>query len=165
MYNPLGEQYWSQTPQRHGLKEGERIAVKYILKPCSNTSTNAMVMREQDPENHLKMVMAEHLENNGAEFRFYIQPFVDSETTPIEDTHIAWNEIKAPATEVGTLYVPKQECLNNADFLSGFENHSFTPWHSLPEHKPLGVVNRARRALYFHSSLKRHKDNNTPNHA
>jgi hypothetical protein len=25
----------------------------------------------------------------------------------------------------------------------------FNPWHSLPEHRPLGSSNRARRTMYF----------------
>ena len=37
------------------------------------------------------------------------------------------------------------------------ENLSFTPWHSLPEHRPLGGINRARKAIYRAISRQRHE--------
>ena len=42
------------------------------------------------------------------------------------------------------------------------ENLSFTPWHSLPQHRPLGAVNRVRRTVYESVSKKRHALNQTP---
>jgi hypothetical protein len=42
------------------------------------------------------------------------------------------------------------------------ENLSFTPWHSLPEHRPLGNLNRARKKVYEATSRKRHLENNAP---
>jgi hypothetical protein len=29
------------------------------------------------------------------------------------------------------------------------ENLAFAPWHALPEHRPLGANNRARRIIYI----------------
>ena len=39
---------------------------------------------------------------------------------------------------------------------------SFTPWHSLPEHQPIGGVNRIRKAVYERASTLRHTENNVP---
>jgi hypothetical protein len=39
------------------------------------------------------------------------------------------------------------------------ENLSYTPWHALPEHEPLGSINRARRAIYTAISKARHEIN------
>jgi hypothetical protein len=36
---------------------------------------------------------------------------------------------------------------------------SFTPWRVTAEHAPLGNIMRARKAVYRHSSLLRHKIN------
>ena len=36
------------------------------------------------------------------------------------------------------------------------ENLSFTPWHSLPAHRPLGGINRARKEIYRAISKQRH---------
>jgi hypothetical protein len=34
---------------------------------------------------------------------------------------------------------------------------SFTPWHALPEHKPLGSINRLRKVVYERISNTRHQ--------
>ena len=39
------------------------------------------------------------------------------------------------------------------------ENLSFTPWHSLSEHRPLGGIARARRVIYESISKLRHAAN------
>ena len=38
------------------------------------------------------------------------------------------------------------------------ESLSFSPWHCLPEHQPLGGVNRARNKIYNQLSEKRKLD-------
>ena len=42
------------------------------------------------------------------------------------------------------------------------EHLSFTPWHSLPEHRPIGGVNRIRKTVYEQISTLRHNANKTP---
>jgi hypothetical protein len=37
---------------------------------------------------------------------------------------------------------------------------SFSPWHALEEHRPLGGINRARRIVYPASSELRHENLN-----
>ena len=39
---------------------------------------------------------------------------------------------------------------------------SFTPWHSLAAHKPLGGINRARKTVYTAISTLRHQLNGVP---
>ena len=42
------------------------------------------------------------------------------------------------------------------------ENLSFTPWHSLPEHRPIGGIIRVRKAVYLAVSTLRHRLNQAP---
>ena len=42
------------------------------------------------------------------------------------------------------------------------ENLSFNPWRTLPEHRPLGSINRARLQVYPAISRFRHRKNNAP---
>jgi hypothetical protein len=42
------------------------------------------------------------------------------------------------------------------------DNLSFTPWHALSEHRPLGGIQRARRVVYETISKLRHGLNNAP---
>jgi hypothetical protein len=39
---------------------------------------------------------------------------------------------------------------------------SFTPWRVTAEHAPLGNIMRARKEVYRHSSIARHKLNQQP---
>ena len=42
------------------------------------------------------------------------------------------------------------------------ENLSFSPWHCLDDHRPLGGINRARRFVYQYISALRHELNQAP---
>ena len=57
--------------------------------------------------------------------------------------------------------IPRQTFDTTARMSFG-ENLSYTPWHCLPEHRPLGGINRARRVVYEAISKVRHKSNNEP---
>jgi hypothetical protein len=39
------------------------------------------------------------------------------------------------------------------------EQLSFTPWHTLPAHEPVGAINRVRHAVYQAISIYRHRRN------
>lgn len=71
----------------------------------------------------------------------------DPANQPVEDPTILWDERKAPFVEVANIRIPKQTFDSEAqqDFC---ENLSFTPWHALPEHRPVGGINRMRKAVY-----------------
>jgi hypothetical protein len=54
-----------------------------------------------------------------------------------------------------------QDC--DSDWQADYgENLSFTPWHALPEHRPLGGINRAREVIYEAISTQRHTYNREP---
>src|SRR5262249_48761244 len=61
---------------------------------------------------------------------------------------------------VATIIIPHQEFATPArDRFC--ETLSFTPWHALPQHRPLGAVNRMRRVAYEAISKLRHELNGT----
>ena len=45
----------------------------------------------------------------------------------------------------------------NPEQMAFFESLSWNPWNALPEHVPLGGINRARKGVYEDSSGLRHK--------
>jgi hypothetical protein len=51
------------------------------------------------------------------------------------------------------------------DQLKFCEDASFNPWHSLPDHQPLGGINRARRGAYETSVAERRRINGVSNKA
>ena len=69
-----------------------------------------------------------------------------------------WLEEEAPFYKVATITIPEQtfDTLEQNEFC---ENLSFTPWHALPEHRPLGSVNRLRKVIYAHISRTRREAN------
>ena len=46
--------------------------------------------------------------------------------------------------------------------LTACENLSFTPWHTLLEHRPIGGIQRARKEIYQTISKVRHELNQQP---
>lgn len=148
--NPLSIPYWSTQPYRFG---NENQAVKYFLKPVTKIGNNQV---SEDPGFLRKNLASELIEKEVA-FDFYIQFQEDAETMPIEDPTVPW---KSKFHKVAMLKVEKQEC-DSEERRSFGENLSFNPWHSLPEHQPLGNFNRARKVAYIEMSKYRHKWNKT----
>ena len=76
----------------------------------------------------------------------------------MEDTRTEWSEEEAPFYKVATITIPKQ-IFDTPEQNEFCENLSFTPWHALPEHRPLGSVNRMRKVIYGHISRMRREAN------
>lgn len=151
--NPLQIQYWSQTPYKLG-----NSAVKYSTKPQSEQSDSIPTSPTFD---YLEEIMAKQLTDEDAYFDFMIQVQTDPVKMPVEDATIIWDEGLSPFQKVATIRIPSQ-VFNTPEQIEFAENLSFTPWHSLPEHRPLGNTNRVRRQVYEAVSKVRHQRNNQP---
>ena len=151
--NPLQIQYWSQTPYKLGSR-----AVKYSAKPRSSRSDP---IPTSPGFNYLEEAMTKQLADEDAYFDFMIQVQTDPVKMPVEDATIIWNESLSPFEKVATIRIPAQ-VFNTPEQLEFAENLSFTPWHALPEHRPLGSMNRVRRKVYETISKFRHQRNNEP---
>lgn len=139
--NPLLIQYWSMAP----FKFGERI-VKMSVKPPQTEQPPATL---PEAENYLREAIVKYLteEKQDAYFDFFIQFYVDEEKTPIENLVQEWQESDSPLIKVATIRIPRQtfdfEERKRLD-----EGLLFTPWHTIPEHEPVGSVNLSRKKLY-----------------
>lgn len=153
--SPLETRYWSTVPFRLGTGPG-RQAVKYSARPCA-AGTSAI---PSDPHpDYLREAMASALGAGDACFDFLVQPRA-GERMSVEDSRTEWDEMEAPFVKVATLTIPRQVFISLAQ--GAFcEELSFTPWHALPEHRPLGGVNRVRRVVYQSVSELRHQLNGT----
>lgn len=149
--SPLETRYWSTVPFRLGTGP-DRQAVKYSVRPCF---PSASAIPANPGPNYLREAMAETLRVGDACFDFLIQPRAAA-TMSVEDSRTEWTEAEAPFLKIATILIPRQTF--NSPMQDEFcENLSFTPWHSLPEHRPLGGVNRVRRVVYESISLLRHQ--------
>ncbi|GAX43300.1 hypothetical protein NIES4075_43130 [Tolypothrix sp. NIES-4075] len=145
--SPLEIQYWSTTPYKLGNR-----AIKFSAKPSPDNISRRTVSTS---ENYLREAMVEHLNSKEACFDFLVQFQTDADKMPIEDSTVEW---KSPFLKVATIKIPPQS-FDSSEQMEFCENLSYTPWHSLPEHQPLGVINRCRKPIYNTISQARHQLN------
>jgi hypothetical protein len=153
--NPLQARYWSMVPYQLGIGS-DRQAVKYSVRSCSNVVDP---IPKEPGHDFLRDALRNTLQRGDACMDFLVQPRIPS-SMDVEDSRIEWKEAQAPFFKVATIRIPRQtfDTPQQNEFC---ENLSFTPWHALPEHKPLGVTNRLRKVIYDHISRVRHEMNDT----
>ncbi len=156
--SPLSTRYWSSVPFLLGTGPG-RQAVKYSARPCDAAVSG--IPSHPNP-NYLREAMVRTLGASDACFEFLVQPRAGSSMS-VEDSRTEWTEAEAPFYKVATITIARQVFDTPAQNAFG-EDLSFTPWHSLPEHRPLGGVNRVRRVVYQSISELRHRMNGTEPH-
>lgn len=154
--NPLDVTYYSVTPYQLGLGDA-RSAVKYSATPCTAPPDSSE--DEDGGPNFLRHAMQERLDQGAACFDFRVQTRPD-DSFSVEDVITEWDQDAAPFVPVATITIPAQE-FDTADQNATCEALSFNPWHALPEHKPLGTINRMRRFVYETISALRHQMNDT----
>ena len=153
--NPLQTRYWSMVPYQLGIGP-DRQAVKYSARSC----TAAVDPIPNHPKHDfLRDALRTSLQKGDACMEFLVQPRTSS-TLLVEDAMTEWKETQAPFYQVATIRIP-QQVFDTPDQNKFCENLSFTPWHTLAEHKPLGVINRMRKVIYDRISQVRHEMNST----
>jgi hypothetical protein len=151
--NPLTSRFWSSVPYKLG-----DAAVKYSVRPCGGTVPAGKSGSSPDS---LREAMAATLRSSDACLEFMVQFQADAVKMPVEDPSIEWDETASPFIPVATIKIPKQT-FDSQDQMAYCEALSFTPWHSLPEHRPIGGVNRIRKFVYERASTLRHATNAWP---
>jgi catalase len=145
----LNTQFYSVSAFKLGPQEN----VKYSARPCKEV--RAADVNRSHP-NFLREEMVKRLSNGSACFDFLVQLQVPGKNMPVEDTTVEWSEKDSPFLPVARLDIPSQQFEANNDVCEGL---AFNPWHSLPEHKPIGVMNRIRKAVYLEVSRYRRQTN------
>jgi hypothetical protein len=133
--------YWSATPYLFGPGR----AVKYRMWPTSAERSPEPGPRPS--ETYLTDALIARLRDADATFELGVQFQTDAEKMPIEDAMEEWSERESPCQRVATLRIPKQR-FDAAEQWQACEAMRFDPWHALADHRPLGGMNRARRAIY-----------------
>ncbi len=149
--NPLDIRYWSMTPYLFG-----DVACKFSVRPASPNSR----FTGTDGPDFLRRNLSRHLAEDSAAFDFLVQLRGDPDAMPIEDPTVTWDEDTSPFIPVARLTIPKQG-FESQEQMAFCENLSFTPWHCVPAHRPLGGINRSRLAVYETISRLRHALNGT----
>lgn len=151
--NLLEVPYFSQTAYLFGER-----AVQYHISPRQPAVSK---MPRNETTNFLRERLIKDLADDDAYFDFEIQFQTDAKKMPIEDANVAWKEKLSPYRKVATIKIPSQSCDSPAHRAFA-ENVSFNAWRTLPEHRPIGGINRARREVYPVISQFRHHRNAAP---
>lgn len=155
--------FFSATPVRLGRRDDpNRTAFKYAVSRCQETRSHNIVGKKD--ANYLRKNLLYTLRKNETacfDFKIQLQKFPD--VMPIEDSSVAWPEKKkhfpfmhpnndkfSPYINVGKIYfsLADNRFMNTKERKDYCEDLSFNPWHSIPEHKPLGRTMRMRRDVY-----------------
>lgn len=151
--NPLQTRYWSMVPYQLGAGP-DRQAVKYSARSCAATVDP---MPDTAGDNFLRAALRTTLQNGDSCMEFLVQTRT-SKHMSVEDSMTEWKEEQAPFSRVASIRIPRQT-FDTAEQNGFCEKLSFSPWHALAEHKPLGVTNRMRKVIYERISRVRHAMN------
>jgi catalase len=160
--NPLYTQYYSMTAYALGVDGSSKVkpppyrhAMKYSARSCTPPDHRSPDTREDD---YLRRTLAEHLAGSDGCFEFLVQVQDPSKNMPIEDPTVRWSESDAPFRVVATIHIDSQTF--DTDEQNRFcENLAFTPWHGHVDLRPLGGLNRIRKAVYEGIAVYRHARN------
>lgn len=148
--NILQIRYFSPVPYALGP-----YVVKYVATPRVAVFDT---LPSEPRDNFLRERAAAQLAQGEAVFDFAVQVQRDETCMPLDDPLKIWSLALSPPRTLATLRILKQD-FDTQDINCYGENLSFNPWHSLPEHQPLGTLNLARKTIYETLSAYRHKAN------
>jgi hypothetical protein len=154
--HPLGETFFTQVPMRFGA-----YIAKLRLKPAS-AALNALTDKSVDithSPNALRELMREYFASQSGEWELQAQLCRDLERMPIENSSIVWSEELSPFLTVGQLTLPQQDAWAESSAQRIEDALSFSPWHGIEAHRPLGSVMRVRKAVYEASAQFRASHN------
>jgi hypothetical protein len=141
----LGETFYSQVPVRFG-----NYIAKLAVAPVSPELT-ALVQAPLDVNgvpNGLREAVVNFFRDHGGVWEVRAQLCTNLDEMPVEDASIAWPEKKSPYRGIGRITVKPQTAWSAARSAAVDDGMSFSPWHGLAAHQPLGSIMRVRKMAY-----------------
>ncbi len=135
--------------------------IKYRVIPIpENCPAYAIPKPNTDLPNFLRSALYQQLslDRMPACFALQVQRQNPDYYMPIEDPSVEWDEKIAQFETVADIRLLAQDFDSSEQNLF-CDNLSFNPWHALPEHRPIGGINRLRKAVYEAVSVYRHDRN------
>lgn len=154
--SPTQTTYFSVSPYKFG-----EANAKFRVAPDPDSCPNyTLPPQNQDLPNFLRSALNQQLSTDRvpACFVLQVQRQDPSRYMPIEDTSIEWQESDAPFETVARIKVPAQDFDTPKQNLA-CDNLSFNPWFGIEAHRPIGGINRLRKAVYEAVSDYRHSRN------
>lgn len=161
MTHMLAETFYTQAPLLYGP-----YMAKLSAAPVSG-SLQRLIGRQLDlrgKPNGLREAVVEFFRTRGGVWELRAQLCTDPARMPIEDASVRWPEDLSPYVPVARITVPPQEAWSDARSQAIDDGLSFSPWHGLAAHRPLGSIMRARKVVYEESARFRAEHNRLPIH-
>lgn len=154
--SPTRTTYFSVSP----YKFGEANAKFRVMPDPERCPAYTLPKQNQDLPNFLRSALNQQLSTDRmpACFVLQIQRQDANKYMPIEDTSIEWREQDSPFQTVARITLPPQDFDTPALNLQ-CDNLSFNPWFGIDAHRPIGGINRLRKAVYEAVSDYRHSRN------
>ena len=141
----LGDTFWSQTPFRFGdyVAKVRLLPVSPELKALKDEH-----LKINGVPNALREACQDFFSRAGGLWDLQVQLRTDAKAMPIEDASKEWSDEDSPYRTVARIKVTPQTGWSEArsDVVDG--GYSFSVWHGLAAHRPLGGVNRTRLKSY-----------------
>lgn len=149
--SPLWNRYFSNTAYKLGPHN-----IKFSTESCSAPTTT--IEQNTDDKDFLRKTLAKEIATTEGCFYFKVQLQQPDKNMPIENPSVLWNESDSPFVTVARITIPAQE-FDRIEQQQFCEDLAFSPWNTLPEHRPIGELNRIRKAVYRASSTYRQEQN------
>ncbi len=157
--HPLSEIYYSATPFLYGP-----YMAKFSIAPVSEDLTmhgHDHIEIDGNPT-AIREAMLDHFAIMGGEWELRVQLCTDLDAMPVENAAKVWPEDQSPFVCVARLIVEPQTAWSEARSAAIDDGMSFSPWHGLEAHRPLGSINRLRRTAYEASARARSEREHRP---
>jgi hypothetical protein len=160
--SPLRATYHSMTP----YLLGEDTVVRYVATPRQIPPPDATGWRAPGPNFLRRALLAELRPRtpapiDEASFDFCVQLRHRARPEDVEDASRPWRGRHDARIPLARIRIPFQD-FDTAARWHRAETLSFNPWHCLPQHRPLGGLNRMRLAVYCASLEVRRRLNMIP---
>lgn len=141
----LGDSFYSQVP----LRFGDHIA-KIALVPVSPdlTALTDKPLDDTSAPNAIREAVLAHFRTHGGTWELRAQLCLNLDDMPVEDASVVWPETASPYRTIATLTAAPQASWSEARAAFVDDGLSFSPWHGLAAHRPLGGIMRMRKSAY-----------------
>jgi hypothetical protein len=137
--SPLALQYYSMAP----FLFGSGRAVKFSARPCS--AVGFTDLSTADNPNFLRDALWKGLASGPACFELLVQE--RKENMDVENALVEWPESVSPFRRVGKIDISAGQKSSEMRERA-CEGLTFNPWNAPAEQRPLGGINRLRKAVY-----------------
>ncbi|MEU0104429.1 MULTISPECIES: LodA/GoxA family CTQ-dependent oxidase [unclassified Streptomyces] len=153
----LTARYWGVLPYAFGPDRH----VKYSLVPVSCPPGDPAATPPDEDPSFFREDLRHRLVEGEAAFDLTVQFRTDADRMPLDRATVRWEESLSAPVRVARLTLHQQDVRARGQDAYG-ENLAYNPWHCLAEHRPVGSMAEARKAVYRASAARRRDANGVP---